>query len=114
MIVANVHLIATFRGHIKYDKPGSARGPTSLETCLRPTERGDQGTQRALSKQQRSNRGKARQQPGTVAHHHRKTEWQATYGAAAIFGGWRQRGAGGIQWRRGEASHLVAQSANHA
>ena len=53
-------------GHIKNDKPGSARWPTSLETCRRPTECGDQGTQRALSEQQRSNRGKDRQQPRTV------------------------------------------------
>src|SRR6266850_493554 len=100
-------------GHIKNDKPGSACWPTSLETCRRPAECGDQGSQRALSEHQRRDRGKDRQQPGTVAHHHGTTEWQATYGAAVIFDGWTQRGAGGFQWRRGEASHLVAQSANH-
>src|SRR6267143_7007200 len=74
-----------------HDKPGSGCWPTSLETCRRPTECGDQGTQHALSKQQWTNWGKDRQQPGTVAHHQRTTEWQATYGAAVIFDGWTQR-----------------------
>src|SRR3989442_4976788 len=91
--------------HIKNDKPGSARWPTSLETCRRPTECGDLGTQRALSKQQRSNRGEDRQQPGTAAHHHRTTEWQATYGAAGIYDGWTPHRTPGLQRRCGEASH---------
>src|SRR6266571_1621379 len=86
---------------LHYDKPGSARWPTALETCRRLTECSDLGTQRALSKQQRGNRAEDRQQPGTVAHHHRTTKWQATYGAAVIFDGWTQRGTGGFQWRRG-------------
>jgi hypothetical protein len=88
-----------------YDKPGSADRPTPLETCCRTVECGDRDTQPPLLKQQRNDRGNDSPQPGAVTHHHRTTEWQATYGTAFIFAGRTQFRARGFQQRRGKASN---------